>query len=163
MSKKFWVFIVLTFVVIGGLVYYVGANPPGAAQIGKVENAKIGIPETKFSFGDIPYSGSPVKHSFKIKNTGTSDITIGNLTTSCMCTKTYFQNGQEKSPEMVMGARSAWTGKLFPGQEGEVVAIFDPAYHGPQGVGPISRVVSFETNDPSRPTVELNFDGNVVR
>ena len=50
-----------------------------------------------------------------------------------------------------MGTRSAWTGKLAAGQEGEVVAIFDPAYHGPQGVGPISRVV------------ELIFDGNVVR
>ncbi|OGY08240.1 MAG: hypothetical protein A2782_00480 [Candidatus Blackburnbacteria bacterium RIFCSPHIGHO2_01_FULL_43_15b] len=163
MSKKFWVFIVLTFVVIGGLVYYVGANPPGAAEIAKVENAKIEIPETKFSFGDIPFKGGLARHSFKIKNIGTSEITIGNLTTSCMCTKAYFQNGQEKSPEMVMGTRSAWTGKLAAGQEGEVVAIFDPAYHGPQGVGPISRVVSFETNDPAHSAVELIFDGNVVR
>lgn len=163
MSKKFWVLTILFFVAIGGLVYYIGANPPGAAQITKVTSAKVEVPETKFSFGDIPYKGGPARHSFKIKNTGTTEVTIGNLTTSCMCTKAYFQNGLDKSPEMVMGAKSAWTGKLLPGQEGEVVAIFDPAYHGPQGVEPIARVVSFETNDPSHSKVELNFDGTVVR
>ena len=47
-----------------------------------------------------------------------------------------------------------------PGEEITVKAIFDPAAHGPAGVGPIERAVYVE-NDSGRP-VEIQFKAMVT-
>ena len=52
---------------------------------------------------------------------------------------------------------------LKPKEGAEVVTVFDPAAHGPQGIGPISRLVSFETNDPQNPYIEFSFSAVVVK
>ena len=44
-----------------------------------------------------------------------------------------------------------------------VNVVFDPMFHGPQGTGPITRIVSFDTNDSGNRTVEFRLTGNVVR
>jgi hypothetical protein len=37
--------------------------------------------------------------------------------------------------------------------------VFDPDYH--ETVGPVTRVVWLETNDPDQPVVEVGFAANV--
>ena len=124
------------------------------------------ITEEKFDWGEIDYGGGLTIHSFKIKNSGEKDLEIANLATSCMCTQVYFKGPTGTSSKMGMKGMSrpsSYKGILKPGETGEIVAEFDPAYHGPTGVGKMERVVSFETNDPDKPYVELLLYGNVVK
>lgn len=166
MDKKILIGIIAgTLVVIGGGTFLL-SNGPTKAVIEKTQGAKLETKETSFDFKEIPYSKGKAKHSFEIKNIGSNDLEIANLSTSCMCTITYFQSSREMSSEFGMKGMtqpSSWKGILKPGETGKIVIVFDPAFHGPQGVGPISRIVSFETNDPDHPYAELAFSGTVVK
>ncbi len=166
MDKKVIIIIsLLTVLVLGGGVMIMGGQTQ-KASVEKTSGAKIQTFESSFDFKDVKYSEGNVKHEFKIKNNGTKDLTVANMATSCMCTKVYLQVGDNKSPEFGMkghSSSSAWKGVLKAGEEGQIIAVFDPTAHGPAGVGPISRIVSFETNDPDKPYVEFAFSGNVVK
>lgn len=166
MDKKFIIGIaIFTVLILGGGIIYSNSSPT-KVTLGKTDEAKIQTLEQSFDFKDVKYDGGNVKHSFKIKNAGTKDLTIANMATSCMCTKVYLKTKTGQSPEFGMKghtAESSWTGSIKPGEEAEVVADFDPTAHGPQGIGPISRIVSFETNDPDKPYIEFSFSGNVVK
>lgn len=166
MDKKFIIGIALfTIVILGGGIYY-STNSPSKAAVEKTNGAKIQIFEENFDFKDIKYDAGNAKHPFKIKNNGTKDLTIANMATSCMCTKVYLQTKKEKSPEFGMkghASESSWTGIIKSGEEAQIFADFDPTAHGPSGVGPVSRLVSFETNDPDKPYVEFSFKGTVVK
>ncbi len=166
MDKKIIIIIsLITVVALGGGMYF-AQNQGTKAAVEKTNGAKIQTFETSFDFKDVKYSGGNAKHGFKIKNAGTKDLTIANMSTSCMCTKVYLQAGNIKSPEFGMkgmSGDSSWKGVVKPGGEAKIVADFDPTAHGPQGVGPISRIVSFETNDPDHPYVEFTFSGVVVK
>ncbi|MDO8658079.1 MAG: DUF1573 domain-containing protein [Candidatus Levybacteria bacterium] len=177
MDKKIIIGVVLfTILILGGGILYSNSSPTKAksdlakATVEKTAGAKIQIFEENFDFKDIKYDAGNAKHPFKIKNNGTKDLTIANMATSCMCTKVYLQTNKEKSPEFGMKGGhgsgedgSSWTGVIKPGEEAQVFADYDPTAHGPQGVGPISRLVSFETNDPDKPYVEFTFSGNVIK
>ncbi len=166
-EKKIIIGVILASVVIlVGAIFLLGGSSSGKANLEKTVGAKLETPETNFDFKDISYSGGVVTHAYKVKNTGDKDLKIANMATSCMCTQVYLKQGQTEGFKFGMKGMSPasdWTGIIKPGEEGEIVAAFDPAYHGPQGVGPIQRLVSFETNDPDHPYVELNFSGNVVK
>ena len=54
-------------------------------------------------------------------------------------------------------------GVVKPGETADINVVFDPMFHGPQGTGPITRLVSFNTNDSSNRTVEFKLTGNVIR
>lgn len=159
--------VIITLVILGGAVALLSNSPSSPkAVLQKTLGAKIKTFEISFDFKDIPYSGGDAIHEYKIKNIGDKNLEIGNLATSCACSKAYFKSAKEESPKFSMKGMSApsdWKGVLSPGEEGKIVTDFDPTYHGPQGVGPISRIVSFETNDPDHPSVELTFSGNVVK
>ncbi len=154
-------------VLFGGVVLLSNSSAgPAKGNLEKVAGAKVESVETNFDFKDIPYSGGNAVHEFKIKNTGDKDLKVGNMATSCMCTKVYLKTELGNGPEFGMKGHSSssdWTGTLSPGKEGSIVAVFDPTAHGPQGVGPMSRFISFETNDPDHPYVEFSFSGNVVK
>ncbi len=46
------------------------------------------------------------------------------------------------------------------GEEAEVEAVFDPAAHGPAGLGRIQRTVSLENNGKSR--LDISISANVT-
>ncbi|MDO8570808.1 MAG: DUF1573 domain-containing protein [Candidatus Daviesbacteria bacterium] len=160
-------FVIITLAILGGAIFFLSQGPSSSkAVIQKTVGAKIETPETSFDFKDIPYSGGNAVHEYKIKNTGDKDLEIANMNTSCACSKTYFKSQKGESPKFSMkgmSAPSSWKGILSPGEEGSVIFSFDPTYHGPTAIGPISRIVSFETNDPDHPYVEFSFTGNVLK
>ncbi len=158
--------LVFTALIIVGAILFSGNSPQGGASLQKTAGASLQTFETSFDFKDIKYSGGNVERAFKIKNSGTADLTIANLSTSCMCTQVFFQKASIVSPRFGMqghSSESGWKGVLKQGEEASIVAVFDPTAHGPSGVGPISRLVSFETNDPDHPYVEFAFNGVVVK
>lgn len=166
MDKKIIILIsILTVgVLFGGTIYL--SNLSEGAAVEKVQGAKIGILETNYDFGDVKYSNGNVTHAYKVKNEGTQDLVIANIFTSCMCTQAFFKKGDFKSESFGMKghtAESEFKGILKPKEEAEILAVFDPTAHGPSGIGPISRIISFDTNDPDKPYVELGFSAVVVK
>lgn len=168
MDKKFLILIAAMIFGIIGIAILVSSSSTSQtkATISKTDGAKISIDHNSKIVGDIGYSKGILYHSFPIKNSGAKDLEIANMFSSCMCTKTYLKIEEKEGPKFGMkgmSPSSSWKGILKPGEKAEIIAAFDPAYHGPQGVGQVSRIVSFETNDPDHPYVELSFEGIVTK
>ena len=169
MDKKFIIFIIILTLGIIGLAIFVSgfsSTTTTKATVSKTAGAKISVDHSSKKVGNIPYGGGNLIHVFPIKNAGTKDLEIANIATSCMCTKAYLKQGDNKSEGFGMkgmSASSSWKGIIKPEETAEIIVDFDPTYHGPQGIGSITRMVSFETNDPDNPYVEVSFEGEVVK
>ncbi len=106
--------------------------------------ANLTAPETNYDFGAISMAAGKVTHNFEIENSSTSTIPLGKLYTSCMCTVAYFV---DKDGEMGpfgmpgMGFIPPLGKELKPGDKATIRVVFDPAAHGPAGVGSIERVI----------------------
>ncbi|MDP3724514.1 MAG: DUF1573 domain-containing protein [bacterium] len=117
--------------------------------------AKVVTPTTNYDWGEIRMDNGKVEARFPIKNEGTQPLVLSEAQTSCMCTTATLSFQGKTSPPFGMHAKSAYTLQVPPGQEAELSVIFDPAFHGPNGVGQIDRQVTMATNDPLKP--ELTF------
>lgn len=105
--------------------------------------------ETDFDFGTISMAAGSVKHSFKIKNSGVEPITIGKMYTSCMCTAASLIRGEKRFGPYGMPGHGFIPGigeQLQASEEATVEVVFDPAAHGPAGVGKIQRTITIENN-----------------
>lgn len=148
-------------VILAGAVF---AFRPGDTNSQVPVNDKLIVQETdKYDFGSISMAAGKVKHEFKIKNTGTEAINLQKLYTSCMCTTaTLTLAGKQVGPFGMPGhgVVPSINESLPPQEEGIVEIVFDPAAHGPAGVGRISRTVSLE-NNAGRP-VQFYFSAMVT-
>jgi len=158
---------------LGGLI--IAAMPePGARKPADVAARSTGSAvstpgaltalATKFNFGSIPMSGGKVTHRYWIRNTGTEPLLIRKMYTSCMCTTAALvkSSGKKFDPVGMPGHTPIPTinEPMNPKEEAIVEVVFDPAAHGPAGIGPIDRVVTIE-NSTGRP-LELAFAANVT-
>lgn len=152
-----------TVLLLVGGVFFLGKQPAGSVELSKNSAAEFSTDHDRYEWGNIDYGGEKASHRFTVTNNGTADLTIANLKTSCMCTTAQFLSSSGNSPILAMHQKSTWQGTLAPGDTADIDVVFDPAYHGPQGVGLIERVVSFDTNDPKKPYVEFTLTGKVVK
>ena len=143
--------------VIGGLIIAARPEPaaktPTAVEMVKADAAssagRLTATETKFSFGPISMARGKVKHRYPIGNAGTEQIVIRKLYTSCMCTTAALVKGGKAGEAFGMPGHTpipTINVPINPGEEAFVEVVFDPAAHGPAGVGPIERVVTIENN-----------------
>ena len=154
------------FLALATLVWY--ARPEenknektnAAVSVSSVFNA----PETNYDFGSISMSAGKVKHMFRIENTKNEPLNIGKMYTSCMCTSASLLMDDKTFGPYGMPGHGFFGGAvnqvLNPNQSAEVEVIFDPAAHGPAGVGPIERAVFVESGDGS--TIQLNIKAVVT-
>lgn len=108
---------------------------------------KIVAEEFSFDFGQISINGGKVSHDFKIKNISSGEIKLERLYTSCMCTTAVLiQDGKKTGPFGMPGHGFVPSLRkiLGSGEEVTIKVDFDPAAHGPAGVGPTERVVYLE-------------------
>ncbi len=126
--------------------------------IGSVSAAKISVLEQPHDFGDIEIFVGKVSTNYTLKNEGTEDVIITKASTSCLCTEgeisgmTFGMHGSEVDSVMIP-----------PGGEETVKATYDPLAHGPNGVGPVTRTITLETNSTETPKIELRFSANVIK
>lgn len=156
---------IFILIVAAGLVASPADKADGAIVAGKsVTTGELSATETFFDFGSISMAEGKVVKKFSIKNDSAETITVRKLYTSCMCTTAYLSVGDKKRGPFGMpghgGALTTTYQKISSGEEAEVEVIFDPAAHGPAGVGSISRVVTIEPEAGA--PLELSFKANVT-
>ena len=120
--------------------------------------------ETNFNFGSISMAAGKVTHLYRFRNSGAEPIVLGKMYTSCMCTTAALvkSSGRKFAPVGMPGHTPipALNETLQPNEEAMVEVVFDPAAHGPAGIGPIDRVVTIE-HSAGQP-LELAFAANVT-
>ncbi len=155
-------FILVTALILTGGVYVLSSTA-SSPIVTVSQNAKVQVDKKSFDWGQIPYSGGNATKTFTVKNTGTDILKLSNIKTSCTCTKADISINGKKSPSFSMHTSSGWVGEVNPGKEAQLMVVFDPAFHGPQGVGPIERLISVQTNDIQNPNLEFSLKGVVVK
>lgn len=121
-----------------------------------------------YDWGDVSIADGTVSRSFAFRNDGDSDLVIRNATTSCMCTTASFDLPDgTSSPDFSMqmnGASTKWATSIAPGEEFSIDITFDPMAHGPDGVGPIQRSITFPTSasNMKNEDVEVRVMANVL-
>ncbi len=167
-SRKF---VVIALAVAAVAAAIVAANPtlrstqPPVSRTASPLPVSVGAlssPDTDFNFGSISMAGGKVKHRYAVKNTSAAPVKIERIYTSCMCTTATFIKGPRVVGVYGMpghGAVPAVNETLEPGETGYIDATFDPAAHGPAGLGHTVREIAVEQAgaDPLR----LGFSADV--
>jgi len=118
-----------------------------------------------YDLGDVAIGGGVVRREYQIKNVSGKNIKLKKIATSCMCTKASFEIGERKTKFFGMEGHGDFNPpvnvEIPEGGVGKVVIEFDPAAHGPSGVGPFERSVYLTFSDPAG-IKELKFKGRVI-
>lgn len=123
--------------------------------------SQLAVSESVYDFGTVSMAAGKVSHVFTIKNPTPKPQTATKLYTSCMCTAaTLLYKGRQVGPFGMPGHGfiPEISETIAPGEEAAVEVVFDPAAHGPAGVGRIERTVILETSSGS---LQLGFAAQV--
>ena len=162
MNIKVIVGFILGIVILIGGSYALLSLGNTTSKIESSSNVKVVTGETDYDWGTIGINDGKVRATYTIKNDGTEPLKIFNVVTSCACTTAQIKIGDTTSPEFGMHTKSQYVSEISPGKTAEVIATYDPAFHGPSGVGAISREITMETNDKSNPQLVFTAEANVV-
>ena len=152
--------------IVGGVVLGLALGSGGSAK--SDARGKIAMAETKFDAGDVSMASGKYTHTYKFRNSGAGSLNLSKLETSCMCTTAKIRYRGKDGPEFGMpgmgNAAPFWGGmEIAPGDEAELIVIFDPNAHGPDAVGLIKRGIIITTDDPENREIEVFFSANVTR
>jgi|SRR3989344_5018681 len=163
-DKKFIILAVAaTIILLAGGIFFL-SKTTNTPQIAASQNAKAFVADpTSFDLGQVSMDKGKVTKVFTIKNTGTDTLKLYNVRTSCHCTTAFVTINENNSPSFGMDSLSAWVGEVQKGREAKINVVFDPAYHGPSGMGAVSRFVSVETNDPAHSKLTFTLTGAVIK
>ena len=125
-----------------------GAAPAAAPAVTAVRaSGALKSRETAFDFGPISMAAGKVSHRYWFRNESAAPVLIRRIYTSCMCTTatlvkaarvigSYGMPGHGPLPDV--------NESVAPGEAAYVDVVFDPAAHGPAGLGRTERVVTIE-------------------
>ena len=137
----------IVLLVIGGLFFWGRVNQVASSETPSGRASALAAAETFYDFGTISMARGTVDKVFEITNPTDKDITLASLTTSCMCTTAFIVNGGTRRGPFGMpghGAMPRVNETLVPGEYADVEVVFDPAAHGPAGIGTVERTVFLE-------------------
>lgn len=150
-----WVIVFSVIIMVGGV--FINAKVSTPRNVSFNNNAKLQVDKTSYDWGNISMQKGKVEATFSIENTGVGDLKLYNVSTSCHCTTAQlFLNGVG-SPLFGMNTKSAYVMVVPKGAKAELKVVFDPAFHGPNGVGAISRRILVSTNDSSNAQLEFSL------
>jgi hypothetical protein len=102
----------------------------------------VDLPLPRWDWGTIPAIPA-VAQTFPLQNTGNEPLLITSVVTSCGCTTASLSSSV-----------------IPPGQRADLTVVFDPNFH--ETVGPVTRLIWLQTNDPDLPLIEIRLDANVT-
>jgi hypothetical protein len=121
---------------------------PVQAQAARQPGALVSA-RPNYDFGTISMAAGKVSTTYRIKNEGAAALPLDKIYTSCMCTEATLvtASGRKQGPFGMPGhgPLKAVSGQIGPGETALLEVVFDPAAHGPSGVGRIERVITVET------------------
>ena len=154
--------VIVTILLLVGMVL-IGTRNGSTPSVVSSDKIEIATDSTKYDWGNIEYSDGIVSKIFNIKNSGDSVLKLYNVTTSCMCTTAQLITPNNKSGKFGMNTKSTAVFEVNPGETAQLVVEFDPAFHGPSGVGAINRTVTINTNSSQTPELSFQVEGFVVK
>ncbi|MDZ4230166.1 MAG: DUF1573 domain-containing protein, partial [Candidatus Veblenbacteria bacterium] len=155
-----WMVVGVVAVMLLAVGAVIAFSPPSAqSQKSTVSDSALVAPEMSYDFGTISMANGKVTKFFKINNSTPASITVRKFYTSCMCTSATLVLGDRRVGPFSMeghgGPIPTISEELAAGQEAQVEVTFDPAAHGPAGVGSIARNVFVETTDDKKLVFEI--------
>jgi hypothetical protein len=118
-----------------------------------------------YEFGDVPIGGGKVSTAFQVSNAGASPVRLVSVYTSCGCTtaEIEFVDGSKAGPFGMPGHElpTDIDRTVSAGENFTVRVFFDPAAHGPEGLGKVMRAVTLHTEDGTG--IRLAIMANVVQ
>ncbi|KKU29286.1 MAG: hypothetical protein UX80_C0004G0063 [Candidatus Amesbacteria bacterium GW2011_GWA2_47_11b] len=161
-SKTIIIGALATFALLfGGL--YLMSRPQPQVSVNPQATGQLTVAESFYDFGSVSMAKGLVTHKFTLTNAGSVPATVTKMYTSCMCTKAKLTVADQSWGPIGMPGHTAIPNlsvQIEPGQTAEVEAVFDPAAHGPAGVGVIERQVTLELNGQS--PLQLSFKAVVT-
>lgn len=161
-SKAIIIGAIITLALLFGGLYFL-SRPGPKVTVNPQALGQLTASESFYDFGSVSMAKGLVARKFSLTNSGSVPATITKMFTSCMCTKAKLTfAGQSWGPVGMPGQTAIpnLAVQVDPGQTAEVEAIFDPAAHGPAGVGVIERQVTIEQNGQS--PLKLSFKALVT-
>lgn len=151
----------ISLIVLALVVAIIAANPgtrsgvaassdpaaPAAAAAGPQQAGALKAREARFEFGPISMAAGKVSHRYWFRNESGAPVLIRQVYTSCMCTTATLVKGMRVIGSYGMpghGPLPAVNQTLAPDEAAYVDVVFDPAAHGPAGLGFTERVVTIE-------------------
>ncbi|MEX1063710.1 MAG: DUF1573 domain-containing protein [Candidatus Paceibacterota bacterium] len=125
-------------------------QPTESGQLGPVsqnDSVALTAEESLFDFGNISMAEGMVTHDFKIQNLDTEPVMISKIYTSCMCTSAELVTDSGSKGPFGMaghGFLPAVNELVGVNEDATIRVTFDPAAHGPAGIGRADRVVYVE-------------------
>lgn len=160
--------IIIVLVIVGFII--AGAksdDSSGPSGSSTYSASSISTVNGTFDFGTISMKDGNVTHAFELKNEGAEAVKIEKVYTSCMCTTASIidASGKEHGAFGMQGHGSPSKADIEVGAGESVTleAVFDPAAHGPSGVGMVERSIYVETNSAKSPKLELTFRATVAQ
>lgn len=168
MNKDIKIFIGIigfTVLLIVGLASWQGGKDTNEQTQPLAQVAGIQISPESYELGKVDLNGGLVTKEYEVKNDTDQTMKLQKIVTSCMCTQAKVSVGDKESRYFGMehpGDRNPPINyEIQPGENAKVTVNFDPAAHGPQGVGPFDRVVTLTFSEPTG-VRQLTFNGTVV-
>lgn len=155
--------IAITLAVIFGAAFLL-SKPEVKAEVRAENSGKLTADESFNDFGTISMAKGVVSKKFTVKNTDNKTAMVTKMFTSCMCTKAKLIVGDKSWGPYGMpghgGPIPNIAAEIPAGGESEVEVTFDPAAHGPAGIGRVERTVTLQLNGQN--PIILGFRANVT-
>lgn len=165
MSKKSIIvsaFAIIALVVFLALVSRSSGAPAGTSQDAAAATKALAADQPFHDFGTISMKDGLVQYDFTITNISSSTANIAAVDTSCMCTTAYFvhADGSQEGPFGMDGMNYRYDAgdTLAPGATTTVRVVYDPAAHGPAGVGHIDRTIDLHEEGGAVLVLEIAAD-----
>ncbi len=142
----------------------VGQEPQSPLSASPAPAAVLTAQPAGFAFGRVPIAGGNVTTRFVVTNVADRPVRLERVYTSCNCTTASleFSDGGAGGPFGMPGHElpTEYDRTVQPGESFEVQVYFNPAAHGPRGIGSVTRsIVLAPANDPP---LEFVFTVTVV-
>jgi hypothetical protein len=158
MNKTITITLLIVVALLG--VMFLGQRNAAQTPTPAQANAKSSLTasEILYDFGTISMANGNVSHCFSVTNPTAQDITVEDLTTSCMCTSAYIVNGTGKQGPFGMpgmGYVPKANMLIKAGETRQIDVVYDPNAHGPAGVGTIDRFVYLASKNAGTLQLEI--------
>lgn len=152
---------VSALLVLGGLILMA---KPDSQNVSDTSDVIAGLSgPVSHDFSSISMAAGKVSYDYELTNETGEVLEISKLYTSCMCTEAFFVQGEKTRGPFGMPGHGLMVpsldASLTPFEKATVRVVFDPAAHGPAGLGQVQRVVHLETNKGMH---DLQFAAGVI-